>query len=175
MVDYWIFNVKDDKNEKYRNNGREIYNHRMLEGFWGIQEYNSDGRKAANVNSLKLGDKVVYYLIGESGKQFLGTAVLASSFKILEKDEVKKLSHEEYLDWNQGVHLTDIKIWNKTLPIERLRGKASFVPVEGNYGSFLQGSIKKILKPDFEAIESEHDLLIEYLLQKGLIHSKSEG
>lgn len=97
MVDYWIFNVKDDKNKKYRRSGREIYNHRMLEGFWGIQEYTSDGRKAANVSSLKIGDKVVFYLIGESGKQFLGTATLDSSFKTLEKDEVEKLSHKNTL------------------------------------------------------------------------------
>ena len=123
MVDYWIFNVKDDKNDKYRRNGKEIYNHRMQEKFWGVQEHNSDGRNAANVCSLKIDDKVVYYLIGETGKQFLGTAVLASSFKTLEKDEIKKLTHGEYVDWNQGVHLKDVQKWNKTLPIERLRGK----------------------------------------------------
>ena len=71
--------------------------------------------------------------------------------------------------------MKDIKKWNKTLPIERLRGKVSFVPAEGNYGTFLQGSIKKILTSDFEAIENEHNLLIEYLLQKGLIQSRNEG
>jgi hypothetical protein len=175
MEDCWIFNVKDDQNARYRRKGIEIYRHRMLESFWGLREYNSDGRKAANIRSLKIDDKVVFYLIGEFGKQFLGTAKIASQFVTLEKNEIDKLSHEEFLDWNQGVYLNDIVSWNKTLPIERLRGKVTFVPSDTNYGSFFQGSIKGISRTDFGEIENEHQTMVNQLLEKGLIHSSSEG
>ena len=112
MVDFWIFNVKDDQNEKYRKKGIEIYNHRMLDGFWGLREYTSDGRKAANVSSFKENDGIVFYLIGELGKRFLETAALASAFVTLGKDEIDGLSHEQYIDWNRGVFLKNKTRWN---------------------------------------------------------------
>jgi hypothetical protein len=78
----------------------------------------------------------------------LGTSQIASGFRDLRNDEIAKLTHEDYLDWNQGVSLKNIVIWSKTLPIERLRGKVSFVPEDQNFGSFLQGSVKRISNPD---------------------------
>lgn len=171
----WIFNVKDDKNKQFRKKGIEIYRHRMSESFWGLREYTSDGRKAPNTASIEINDKVIFYLIGEYGKQFLGTALVASPFTTLEKNEIDKLSHEEFLDWNQGVHLKDIVVWKKTLPIERLRGKVAFVPDDTNFGTFFQGSVKQISESDFATVESEHQVLVRYLLEKGLIHSVGEG
>lgn len=159
MSNYWIFNVKDDQNEKYQKKGIAIYNHRMHENFWGLREYISNGRKAANIDSLKDGDNVVFYLIGNEGHRFLGTCILASSFKNLTKEEIAKLTHEEYLDWNQGVFLRDVDQWNKTLPIERLRGKVPFVPVDQNYGSYFQGSVKRISKLDYDTIVQEHEIM----------------
>ncbi len=140
LVDFLIFNVKDDQNKKYHRKGIEIYNHRILEGFWGLREYTSDGRKVANISSLKENDGIVFYLIGEFGKRFLGTAALASVFVTLCKDEIDRLSHEQYIDLNHGVYLKNITRMNKTLPIERLRGKVSFVPVDENYGHYFKGA-----------------------------------
>jgi hypothetical protein len=74
-----IFNVKDDRNEKYSKKGIEIYEHRMHESFWGLRETTSDGRKAANIANLSEGDNVVFYLMGKEGRRFLGTCQLASA------------------------------------------------------------------------------------------------
>jgi hypothetical protein len=121
--------VADDENEKYSKRGIQIYNHRMRESFWGIKGVTKNGRKAANIDYLKKGDYVLFYLVGKGGQCFLGTSELASGFRSLEPDESARITHEEYLDWQQGVSLDKdtIHVWTKPLPIERLRGKVHFV------------------------------------------------
>jgi hypothetical protein len=156
-INYWIFNVKKDENRKYSRKGIEIYNHRMCKDhFWGIKEFTKSGRRTPNVTYLKREDNVLFYLVGEEGHCFLGTCVLDSSFRQLTNEEVKQLTHEEFLDWNQGVFLKDIEKWQKPLPIESLRGKVSFVPISQHYGSYLQGSIKKISEFNYNTIIHEH-------------------
>lgn len=156
---YWIFNVKDAKNDKYTKTGLQIYDHRMPENFWGIRECTADGKITGNITYLKEGDIVVFYLVGMNGHCFLGTCVLASGFRRLGREEAKKIIHEEYLDWEQGVSLKRVDKWDKPLPIKCLRGKVSFVPIDGKYGLYLQGSVKKISKPDYDTIVREHELI----------------
>lgn len=151
--------MKDDATNKYSRKGIEIYNHRMIDRFWGIREFTSDGKRTANATKLMTGDKVLFYLAGKDGHCFLGTCVLASGFRRLGEDEAKKRTHEEYLDWNQGVDfiVKDGDKWEKPLPIECLRGKVSFVPIRGGYGHYLQGSITKIEPDDYDNIIREHE------------------
>jgi len=67
--------------------------------------------------------------------------------------------------WNHGVDLKNIAIWNTTLPIDRLRGKVSFVPDDQNYGSFLQGSVKRISRSNYQTIIVEHGKMDRKTLQ----------
>jgi hypothetical protein len=144
--------VNDDSNEKYALEGIDIYRHRMQDEAWGIKEYTKNGGKAANVVHLESGDNVVFYLCGQDGHCFLGTAKLKTGFPLVEI-----VVHEEYLDWKQGVQLTDIKQWNQPIHIERLRGRVHFVPKGENYGSYIQGAITRISDKDYNIIsEEEH-------------------
>jgi len=131
----------------------------MAENFWEIRERTADGKRTANITYLKKGDIAVVYLVGMEGHCFLGTCVLDSGFRRLDREEAKKITHEEYLDWKRGVFFKDIDKWDKPLPIECLRGKVSFIPINGNYGSYLQGSVKRISKPDYDTIVREHELI----------------
>ena len=84
-----------------------------------------------------------------------------SGFEKLECERSKKITHPEYLDWEQGVSLKDVDEWAKSLPIERLRGKVRFVPSEDNYGSYFQGSVKRIkYSGDYDTILREHKLML---------------
>ncbi len=158
MVNYWIFKVTDDENEQFSKKGISIYSHRMGESFWGIKGTKENGSRAANVDYLRKGDAVVFYLVGEGGRCFLGTAILASGFRPLTASESAKITHKEYLDWEQGTWLEkeSVDVWAKPLPIERLRGKVHFVPVGKNYGSYLQGAITRIEQREYDAIIKEH-------------------
>ena len=162
MANYWIFKVTDAKNEKYSKEGIQIYNHRMSEFFWGIKEFTKNGRKAANIDHLRKGDAALFYLVGTRGHCFLGTCKLNSGFIRPKPGELEKITHEEYLDWKEGVFLDKdtIHVWAKPLPIERLRGKVHFVPNGENYGSYLQGSVTRIRnQQDYYAVVHEHELM----------------
>jgi len=161
MVNYWIFKVASDENEKYSRKGIEIYKHRMPECFWGLKKLTKTERKTPNVARLKARDFVLFYLVGKEGHCFLGTCVLNSGFRPLTPKESKNITHPEYLDWEQGAFLKKdtVDIWAKPLPIERLRGKVHFVPNDKNYGSYLQGSVTKIHdKRDYNTVVREHEL-----------------
>jgi len=55
------------------------------------------------------------------------------------------------------VFLKNVDRWQKTLPIDLLRDKASFINRSGKFGPFFQGNIKKIKHAgDYEAIISAH-------------------
>lgn len=160
MGNYWIFKVADDENAGYSKKGIQIYTHRMRECFWGINGTTKSGRKAANIDYLKKGDDVLFYLVGKDGHCFLGNAALSSGFRSLSSAESAQITHKEYLDWEQGVSLDKdtINVWPKPLPIEHLRGKVHFVPNSENFGSYLQGSVTRIKQWEYEAILREHEL-----------------
>jgi hypothetical protein len=160
-VDYWIIKVKTEEGGLWRRTGAEIFDHRTKEGFWGIREYDEKGRAEANARKLKKGDFAVFYLIGRDRSSFLGTAVLDSGFERLNPEKAREIVHREYLDCETGVFLKELCRWAKPLPMECLRGKDSFVVGGGKFGSYFQGSIKKIKhKGEFDTIVREHELMV---------------
>ena len=159
VTDYWIFKVKTEEGGLYRRTGLDLFQHRTREGFWGIMECNEKGHLEANLENLKKDDCVLFYLVGVNGSSFLGSCVLASGFERLDPERAKQIVHHEYLDGDQGVFLKEVEKWAKPLPIECLRGKDSFVGGGGKFGSYFQGSIKKIKhKEEYDTIIREHEL-----------------
>jgi hypothetical protein len=167
-MDYWIFNVRNNKTSRTMNKGIEIYHFGMEKSFWKIKNYVSDGKRTPNVSFLKNDDRVIFYLAGKEGRCFLGTCLLDSSFKTLSLDEFKRVINDENSDWCNGVFLKNIVQWDKPIPVRILLGKVSFINEIKNYGSFIQGSIRKISKKDFEAIVREQKKLkkLSYALDK---------
>ena len=160
-ADYWIFKVKTEEGGLWRRTGQEIFNHRTKELFWGIREYSENGRLEANVKNLKKGDYAVFYLVGKGGSSFLGTCVLDSGFERLDPERAKEAVHREFLDCETGVMLKEVNKWAKPLPMECLRGKDSFVRRGGKFGSYFQGSIKRIKhKEEYYTIIREHELMV---------------
>jgi hypothetical protein len=95
--------------------------------------------------------KLFFYLCGQKGHCFLGIAKLESGYPL--KDIVV---HEEFLDWKEGVELTDTEKWNRPVPIKQLEGELSFFAKgDKNWGSHLQGAITRITKEDYDKIKDE--------------------
>jgi len=158
-ANYWIFKVKDEVGGIFGRRGFAIYEHRMHDGFWALKERNEKGRLEENVSSLQKGDHALFYLVGQGGSRFLGTAVLDSGFEQLDEKKTKEIVHRDFLDWDTGVFLKDINRWAKPLPIESLHGKESFVPEGGKVKPFFKGTIKKISRQEYEIIYREHKLV----------------
>ena len=140
--------MNDDSNGKITLTGITIYRHRMEDGAWGIKEYKKNGHRASNVVHLARSDKVVFYLCGNDGHCFLGTATLEPGFPLVEL-----VVHKDYLDWSHGVKLKDIEQWASPVQIKALEGRVSFFAEgEKNWGSHLQGAITKIPESDYRTI-----------------------
>jgi hypothetical protein len=152
MTNYWLFKVKDDSYRNITMKGIDIYKHRMQDKAWGLKTHSESGRRTANIDKLRRGDRVLFYLGGKDGHCFLGTCTLNSGFQNM----IESAVHEDYLDWKQGVLIKDIEQWENPLPIEQLRGKVHLVPIKGNYGSYIQGSITGISAEDHKTVIYEN-------------------
>jgi len=160
MTNYWIFKVKDEAGGLYGRKGREIFDHRTQEGFWGIRAVNENGKPESNVNLLEKGDYTAFYLVHRDGNKFLGTAKIDSSFTRLSEEQAKEIVHKDFIDLDEGVRLTEVDRWVKPLPVENMCGKVSFVRSTGKFGFFFQGSIKKMKNiGDYQAIIREYKLI----------------
>lgn len=157
MSNYWIFKVKDEEGGLYGRKGMDIFLHRTKEGFWGIREIDENGKRETNVTKLKKGDRVIFYLVDKNSSRFIGTCEIDSEYVQLDAEQAKKLVHREFIDPEQGVFIKNVDRWEKTLPIDMLRGEASFINRSGKFGPFFQGRIKKIKHvTDYEAIIAAH-------------------
>lgn len=151
-MNYWIFTVKDAKIETFRKKGIEIYKQRMSDAFWGL------GKNVSNRARLREGDRVVFYLGGPGGQRFLGTCALASDYYKLSKQEKRELDHGRFFQPNFGVRLTDVDVWDSSEPIRPLMRKLPFIRNPNQWGSYLQGSIRRISEDDYHVIVSTHEL-----------------
>jgi len=164
MINYWIFTVKNDKIGTMKKKGIEIYRQRMHDSFWGL------GEKTANRIYLEPGDKVVFYLAGTDGHKFLGTCILDSEYYELSEEEKRKLWHGPFFRSAHGVRLKGVRIWESPKPIGPLIGKLRFIENPGVWGTYLQGSIRRIPEDDYSSIvqpDEEAQALKEILEQSG--------
>jgi hypothetical protein len=147
-MNYWIFKVKDDSVEGERITGIEVYNQRMRDNFWGLNE------EARNLSHLQIDDKIVFYLAGNEGHKFLGTASLASNVQTLTEEAKVRLWHGKFFRPKNGVELKQVDVWSTPkLILPLIESQAlSFIKTKNNWGAFLQGSVQPINFDDYNTI-----------------------
>ena len=145
-MNYWIFVVKDNKKGTEKKEGIEIYRQRMTDAFWGI------GEKSSNRDYLEPGGLVVFYLAGRKGHAFIGTCTLASSYYELGKEERKRLLHGPFFQSDHGVRLAEIDVWKTPVSIHPLIKRLPLIKDPKIWGTYLQGSIRRISETDFNII-----------------------
>jgi hypothetical protein len=94
MSNCWIFKVKEETNGKRVLTGRQIFEHRKGDKAWGLKEFQEDGKRTRNIQHLRKGDRVIFYLCGDEGHCLIGHAILGSEFGA----SLKSFFHEEYMD-----------------------------------------------------------------------------
>ncbi|MGD0795908.1 MAG: endonuclease NucS domain-containing protein [Dehalococcoidales bacterium] len=152
-MNYWIFSVVSHKEGKDTYKAEDVFNQRMIDGFWGL------GEKTPNRKYLSEGDKVVYY-IGIPQKYFGGTASLASDSFALNNSQKKKFSHgKQYYTVDYGVLLKDIEIWQKKKPVDELLPQLRFIENKEFWGAYLQGGVRQIEADDYSLIVGEPSLI----------------
>ncbi len=152
-MNYWIFKVNDDEVDNERIKGIEVYTQRMKDRFWGLHE------NAKNLSYLQVDDKIVFYLAGNEGHIFLGTATLASNYHTLTEKEKTELWHGKFFRPEHGVRLKQVKVWIRSKPIQPLVEiqALSFIKSKENWGAYLQGSVQQVSLKDYNRIVERND------------------
>jgi len=147
-MNYWILIVTNKKIGNELHTAREIFEQRMLDKFWGL------GERTPNRNSLRKGDKVVFYL-GTPEKIFAGTAILTSNVYKPTSEESIGLSHNNnpLFDYDYGVQLDDINVWETPRYVPDLIEDLSFIENIQYWGSYFQGGIRGISVEDYQTIQ----------------------
>jgi len=144
----WIFVVTRQKDDGNWIQAREIFEIRMRDDFWGLNE-STPNRKA-----LAEGDRVVFY-VGTREKKFAGSATLASPCYELDHEERLQLSHDrELFTADYGVRLLNTQIWDKPISAHDIIKSLSFVVNLPNWGSYFRGAIREISDLDYETLTS---------------------
>lgn len=148
MKNYWIFVAANYKSEAESFSGRETYQKRMQDAFWGL------GERTPNRRKVRRGDQVVFY-IARPESSFVGAATLASDSIELTPDQRARLSHgSEFFTTQYGVFLEDIRTWDQPRPVAALALELEFIEDPERWGVYLQGGVRQISAKDYETLLS---------------------
>ena len=98
------------------------------------------GRNTVNRFKILKGDQILFYLAGDGGKKFTGSAALSSNLII---DECNQ---------NEYVQLENIYFWKKPLPIRELIKELTFIKNKEHWGLNFQGGLIRITESDYSLI-----------------------
>ena len=168
-MNYWIFIVTGHKISGVTLTADKIFNQRMKDSFWGIDE------KTPNRKNLTKGDKIVYY-IGLPMKAFAGTATLASSCFELNDSQKRKYGHgKQFYTTDYGVLLEEIDIWRNPKSVEELAPRLKFIENKEFWFSYFQGGVRQITEEDFRTIMYEREpSLVERIVTSKDVESQTE-
>ena len=125
---HWVFVIKDSE---------RVFKERVKNKVWPIY---ANTRHRGNIGK---NHKILFYKAGKTdGQRFLGTATLLSHSKIVPGK------------MDSFVQLAEISVWKKPVQIKPILGILEFIKDKQNWGLYLQGGIRRILKSDFELVVS---------------------
>jgi predicted RNA-binding protein len=142
----WIFTVKKQKKDGSVLTGREIYDKRMRDCFWGLHD------RTPNRKYLAPGDRIVFY-IGAPESVFSGTATLTTPSFELSSEQKQKYSRESPIfrpDF--GVELKDIKVWDNSKLASNIVSDLTFIENKEYWGTYFQGGIRGLSEEDYSII-----------------------
>lgn len=158
-MQYWLIVISP---ENYKHN-KEVLGFEVL-GF--ITHY------LKTVQSMQLGDRVVYYI--KNNKKFGGTSTITSTYY----EDYKKLWPDERRIWplRCSVKPDHMLGFDELLDTKELINDLSFIENKKNWGAFFQGSIKKIPEKDFKFIENKIKKIISERANKAIdLHETCKG
>lgn len=147
-MNYWIFTVKQRKNDNNLVEAETILKQRLSDKFWGL------GEKTPNRRALKKGDQIVFY-VGMPQMTFSAIATLDSdSFQLTQKQN-QEYSHGMVLYENDyGVKLDNIQLLEPPRFVKDILGSIKFIENKENWGAYFQGGVRQLSEDDYRVIIS---------------------
>jgi len=145
VINYWILVVKDHQKSGRRIPALEVLRTRVEHRFWSLSS------RARNINRIKPGDRVVFYISSSGGRGFAGTAVVSSTPHPITLEQRFHIYGYPSETFDYSIELENPVMWNKLVSPAELLGKVSFLHSERWWTRF-RGSIIKITEDDYDKI-----------------------
>ena len=147
---YWLFCVTGDRDEVGELSSEDIFRFRSIQGFWGVE------RDAANVNNVKEGDQILFY-VGAPKMAFGGTAIIEMPrVELHEARSIELAGTRPCFKRYFGCELRDCVRWENAPRVEDLlheqSKKPSFITNINDWQCHFQGAIRDLPKADFQKI-----------------------
>lgn len=137
---YWIFILKEASGRSL-----EEFRTRIGQRHWGLY------KSTKNRKIIQDGDAVVFYLAGEGGQKFLGTAAVEREpFIITPRLKAKSPSLSGF---DYAIRLSNIELYKTPVRIREVLPRLEFIRNKQYYGVYLQGGVKQIGESDFAVLE----------------------
>ncbi|HHT9138409.1 MAG TPA: hypothetical protein ACFYEK_14345 [Candidatus Wunengus sp. YC60] len=143
LMKYWIFVIvgKD---------APEVFNFLLEKKNWGFWKTKPTRKK---IESLRKGDKVVFYIGGQKGKYLAGEATLSSD---LCKPNRESLNFPERGPLDALVYFDEINLWDNKkvyLTDQFIRDKLDFISNKNNWGITFRQSLVYMSENQYKQIK----------------------
>lgn len=143
-MSYWIFAAAPQSSDDEKISGREIYERRTDDRFWGLNE------RTPHRENVEKGDRVIFY-IARPESAFVGEAELTSPCVELDQSEKQRLTHDtKFFTATSGVYLRNVRTWEEKRPVTDLAGDLQLIPDPSQWWVYLQGGIHEIDESDYQ-------------------------
>jgi len=145
---YFVFIVNEGQGVHAKLPARQIYEHLMRLGAWGI------GERTPYRKELRKGSRVVFYQAGKGGQKFIGTATIASELRPMSNAQAaaRRAVGIEPARYDLDLALVNIDIWKDPKPVVDMIQRLEFISNKDHFGVHFQGGVKRIDEADYYTI-----------------------
>ena len=146
MVSYWILVVKDHKLMDRVIPAGEVLKDRVKNKFWSLNS------RARNVNKIKNGDRVIFYVTGRNERGFKGCGIVAGEPHPLTPEQRFHIIGMPSEAFDYAIDFSEAEVWDKLVTLEEVKDKMPLLKGKNLSKPPFRGSIVKITEQDYNAI-----------------------
>ncbi|MEM1584149.1 MAG: EVE domain-containing protein [Nitrososphaerota archaeon] len=146
MVSYWILVVKDHRLMDRIIPAGEVLKDRVKNKFWSLNS------RTRNVNNIKPGDRVLFYVTGKDERGFKGCGIVATEPHPMTPEQRFHIIGMPSEAFDYSVNFSEAEAWDKPITLEEVAEKLSILKARRHLKTPFRGSIIRISEEDYQTI-----------------------
>lgn len=146
MVSYWILVVKDHKLIDRIIPAEEVLKDRVKNKFWSLNA------RTRNIQKIKPGDHVLFYVTGRNERGFRGCGVIATEPHPMTPEQRFHIIGMPSEAFDYAVDFSEAEVWDRLVTLEEVAEKLSILKARHHLKPPFRGSIIRISEEDYQTI-----------------------
>lgn len=146
MESYWILLVKDHRLMDRIIPAGEVLKDRVKNKFWSLNS------RTRNIDKIKPGDRVLFYVTGKNERGFKGSGVVATEPHPMTPEQRFHIVGMPSEAFDYAIDFSEAETWDKPITLEEIADKVSILKGKRYQKTPFRGSIIKISKEDYQMI-----------------------